>query len=185
VTSSLATYVLALVGVFFVALGAQAALHWLRFLRLRTSAILTWPPRPPRHRAVVRLVVLGMTMLAFVKLVVERRPPTDAFAEIAVLVFYLGLEPLARRVRYGFYEQGIWLDDGFLRYSEIGGLTWRDADELMLLAVPRMKQMARRLVVPRRHYAEARRLLHDRISSHEIHYGGALDLGVHDERDDV
>jgi hypothetical protein len=40
--------------------------------------------------------------------------------------------------------------------------------------------------VPPEHYAEARRLLRDKIHGHDIQFSGkALDLGAHDEREDV
>jgi hypothetical protein len=50
----------------------------------------------------------------------------------------------------------------------------------------RMRAMASRLVVPDSLYGAARRLLRDKIAAHDIHFTGkTLDLGVHDERDDV
>jgi len=49
-----------------------------------------------------------------------------------------------------------------------------------------MRAFARRLVVPHSHYGAARRLLRDKIAAHDIHFTGkTLDLGMHDERDDV
>ena len=43
----------------------------------------------------------------------------------------------------------------------------------------------RRLVVPREHYAEVRRVLRDRIAAHDIHFTfKTLDVGA-DERDRV
>ena len=49
-----------------------------------------------------------------------------------------------------------------------------------------MKRLAKLLTVPPQHYAEARRLLRDKITGHDIHFTGkALDLGAHDEREDV
>jgi hypothetical protein len=42
------------------------------------------------------------------------------------------------------------------------------------------------LTVPTNLYGEARRLLRDRIATHDIHFAGqTLDLGGHDEREDV
>ena len=71
-------------------------------------------------------------------------------------------------------------------YATIGGLTWREEPELTLVLIPRMQRLARRLVVPAEYYAEARRLLRDKIAGHELHFTGKpLDLGAHDERDDV
>jgi hypothetical protein len=50
----------------------------------------------------------------------------------------------------------------------------------------RMRAVARRLVVPDSYYGAARRLLRDKIATHDIHFTGkSLDLGLHDERDDV
>ena len=44
----------------------------------------------------------------------------------------------------------------------------------------------RRLVVPEPYFGQARRLLRDKIAAHDIHFTGkTLDLGSHDERDDV
>jgi hypothetical protein len=49
-----------------------------------------------------------------------------------------------------------------------------------------MKRLARRLIVPHEHYGAARRVLRDKIATFDIHFTGkALDLGAHDERDDV
>ena len=55
-----------------------------------------------------------------------------------------------------------------------------------LVIVSRLRNLARRLIVPGTHYAAARRLLRDKIAAHDIqlmHTG--LELGAHDERDDV
>jgi hypothetical protein len=55
-----------------------------------------------------------------------------------------------------------------------------------LIIISRLRNLARRLNVPAQHYAAARRLLRDKISKHDIHFGGTgLDLVDHDERDDV
>jgi hypothetical protein len=55
-----------------------------------------------------------------------------------------------------------------------------------LIITSRLRNLARRLIVPVNHYAAARRLLRDKIAKHDIHFtGGGLDLVGHDERDDV
>ena len=57
---------------------------------------------------------------------------------------------------------------------------------MTLVLIYRMRAFARRLVVPHSHYGAARRLLRDKIAAHDIHFTGkTLDLGMHDERDDV
>ena len=57
---------------------------------------------------------------------------------------------------------------------------------MTLVMMYRMRNFARRLIVPDVYYGAARRLLRDKIAAHDIHFTGkTLDLGQHDERDDV
>ena len=103
-----------------------------------------------------------------------------------MLVYYAYALPLSLKIGRGFYEDGIWADGGFMPYSSIGGLAWREGDQLTLVMMHRMRAFARRLVVPENYYGAARRLLRDKIAAHDIHFTGkTLDLGLHDERDDV
>ena len=55
----------------------------------------------------------------------------------------------------------------------------------MLVAAHRHQQ-AGRLTVPLDQFGDARRMLRDRIAAHRLHFTpGPLDLGGHDEREDV
>jgi hypothetical protein len=174
------------IGAFFLIANVRLGLALWAARRLRPAALLTWPPPKPRYylQSLVMALVLGL--LVMVKLAVARRPPQDVFGEMMMLLYFGYLVPASLRVEHGFYEQGLWLDDdAFLPYAEIGGLSWREEPDIALLAVPRGREVARRLAVPREHYAEARRLLRDRMASHEIDVHEVLDLGVHDARDDV
>ena len=57
---------------------------------------------------------------------------------------------------------------------------------MTLVLLHRWRSFARRLSVPQRYYGAARRVLRDKIAAHDIHFTGkTLDLGAHDERDDV
>jgi hypothetical protein len=108
------------------------------------------------------------------------------FGEGMMFIYYAYAIQLNIRIGRGLYEDGIWVETGFVRYTEIGGLTWRECDPPTLIVIYRRRQLARRLVVPQLHYGEVRRLLRQRIATHDIHFTGkSLDLGVHDERDDV
>ena len=70
-----------------------------------------------------------------------------------------------------------------MRYTDIGGLSWREEDQITLVLISRARRLARRLTVPQTLYGAARRLLRDRIAAHDIHFAGEkLDLGGHDER---
>ena len=49
-----------------------------------------------------------------------------------MFIYYGYLLPLSTRIRRGLYQDGIWTDSGFMRYTEIGGLTWKGDDTLVL-----------------------------------------------------
>jgi hypothetical protein len=181
------TLALALVvlGAGFLVANARLILDYWRFRRRSRAAILIWPsPKPPYYGTGLALgVVLGV--LVFYKLVVLHR---QVFGEGMMFLYYGYLLPLTLRIRRGFYEDGIWTDTGgFIPYHEIGGITWREGEhQATLIVISRLRNLARRLAVPLEQYAAARRLLRDRISKHDIQFTGTgLDLGGHDEREDV
>jgi len=170
---------------FFVA-DVRLFLQFLRFQRLRSSALLIWPGRkPPFYRLLLALGAV-LSLLIIYKLAFLHMHLMDVFGETMMLVYYAYAVPLSLRIGRGFYEEGIWADAGFIPYSRIGGLTWREGEQLTLVLIYRMRAFARRLVVPEMYYGAARRLLRDKIAAHDIHFTGKpLDLGMHDERDDV
>ena len=170
---------------FFVA-DVRLFLQFLRFQRLRSSALLIWPGRkPPFYRLLLALGAV-LSLLIIYKLAFLHMHLMDVFGETMMLVYYAYAVPLSLRIGRGFYEEGIWDDAGFIPYSRIGGLTWREGEQLTLVLIYRMRAFARRLVVPEMYYGAARRLLRDKIAAHDIHFTGKpLDLGMHDERDDV
>jgi hypothetical protein len=178
--------VLFVLGIGFLVANLRLIASFLRFLRVRSTAVLTWPtPKPPFYALFLALgVVLGL--LVFIKIIVQQRPAADAFAVFMMMLYYGYLIPLSLRIRRGFYEQGVWAEGGFLPYSRIGGIAWREQPEVTLLIIPRMKRLAHRLVVPDHHYGAARRLLRDRIAEGQIEFVGApLDLTDRDQREDV
>ena len=173
-------------GVGFFAANLRVFVQFVRFSRLRGSALLTWPgTRPPFYRLLLALgAVLSLVILY--KLLVWKMRLVDVFGETMMLVYYAYAVPLSLKIGRGFYEDGIWDEAGFVPYSRIGGLTWREGEQLTLVLIYRMRAFARRLVVPEKYYGAARRLLRDKIAAHDIHFTGkTLDLGMHDERDDV
>jgi hypothetical protein len=173
-------------GVGFAAANLRLLIQFIRFLRLRRTAVLTWPgPRPAYYGFLLGLgAVLGLLVLY--NLAVLLRHPAQLFGETMMLVYYGYAVPLSVQIKRGFYEDGIWAEGGFVRYGEIGGLTWREGPPLTLVLGYRQRPVARRVIVPPQHYAEARRLLLDRMEAHELHFTGKpLDLGLHDEREDI
>jgi hypothetical protein len=178
--------ILTLLGLGFLAANVHVFLQVRQFRRLRPSALLTWPgPAPPFYRF---LLVLGalLAVLVVFKIGVQHRPPWHAFGEAMMSLYYAYALPLSLRIGRGFYANGIWAESGFLPYSRIDGLRWRESAPPTLVVIDRGRQLARTLAVPEAHYGAARRLLRDRIGAHEIMFAGkSLDLGAHDERDDV
>jgi hypothetical protein len=186
VPQSLLSHVLVVLGAGFLVANIRLLLDVVRFFRMRSRALLTWPPQPPRYYGLIlgMAAILGVVLL--VKLLYLELPPTQVFGEAMMLTYYGYLVPLTTRIGRGFYEEGVWVDNGFLPYHKIGGLSWREGDQLTLLFIPRMQQVARKLVVPAPFYGAARRVLRDKIAGHDIDFWGkALDLGAHDERDDA
>jgi hypothetical protein len=179
-------FVLLVLGVGFMVANVRLLASFLRFLRVRSTAVLTWPtPRPPFYAVFIGLAIV-LALLVIVKLFFQQRPPADAFAVFMMMLYYGYLIPLSLRIRRGFYEDGIWVEGGFMRYSDIGGVAWREQPEVTLLVIPRMKRLAHRLVVPDQYYGAVRRLLRDRIAEGRIAFAGApLDLTDRDQRDDV
>ena len=178
--------ILLVLGFGFFAANMRLLFQFIRYLRLRSSALLTWPGRRPPFYGLLLALGVVLSLLVVYKLVVLRQGPADVFGETMMMVYYAYGVPLSVKISHGFYEDGIWADGGFVPYSRIGGLTWREGEQITLVMIYRMGQFARRLVVPEPLYGAARRVLRDKIAAHDIHFTGKpLDLGMHDERDDV
>jgi hypothetical protein len=176
--------ILLVLGLGFLVADARLILEYWRFRRRRRGALLIWAtPKPPYYGMALAIgVVLGF--LLFYKLVVLHR---QAFGESMMFLYYGYLLPLNLRIRRGFYEDGIWADTAFIPYNEVGGISWREGEhQVTLIVISRLRNLARRLVVPVENYGAARRLLRDKIAKHDIHFTGTgLDLGHRDERDEV
>ena len=178
----LITGTLLLLGAGFLIANARLALDYLHYLKRRRGALLIWrAPTPPfQGMAIGIAVVLGLVI--FYKILFSGQ---RAFGETMMFVYYAYLAPLSRRIGRGFYEDGIWADTAFIPYNEVGGISWREGQHsVSLIVISRLRNLARRLVVPLEHYGAARRLLRDKIGEHEIHFSGVgLDLDARDERD--
>lgn len=174
------------IGAGFLLVNLREFLQYYRFTRLRKSALLTWAgPQPPLYRLFLWVGAV-LAILVFYKLTILKLHPKYVFGETMMLVYYVYALPLGTKIERGFYEDGIWTAGGFVRYTNIGGLTWREGPEPTLVLLYRWRSFARRLSVPEALYGQARRVLRDKIAAHDIHFTGkSLDLGSHDERDDV
>jgi len=180
----LLTGVLLLLGVGFLGANLKLALDYVRYLRRRNGALLTWrTPKPPQYTFALGLgVALGL--LVFAKLVFLHR---QAFGESMMFLYYAYFFPMSLTIGRGFYEDGIWAETTFIPYNEVGGISWREGEHhVTLIVISRLRNLARRLTVPGDKYGAARRLLRDKIGEHAIHFTGTgLDLGGRDERDEA
>jgi hypothetical protein len=173
-------------GVGFLLANLRLLFHFVRFVRLKSSAVLIWPGRRPPFYGLLLALGAVLSLLIVYKLAVLRLHPIRVFGESMMLVYYGYAMPLSMKIGRGFYEDGIWSDGGFVRYSAIGGLAWREGEQVTLVLIDRVRQFARKLTVPQSYYGAARRVLRDKIAAHDIRFTGkSLDLGGHDERDDV
>src|SRR5687768_226775 len=180
------SYLLIGIGFFFLVVNLRLVYDLVRFMRIRSSAVLIWPGRTPPFYRLFLAVGAVLAVVIICKLAYLKLHPREVFGESMMLVYYSYTQPLSLKIGRGFYEEGIWAEGGFVRYSQIGGLAWREGEQLTLVMMFRMRNFARRLVVPEHYYGAARRVLRDKIAAHDIHFTGkTLDLGVHDERDDV
>ena len=180
----LVTTTLLMLGAGFLVANTRLILEYLRFRRRRPTALLVWRgPQPPYYGMGLGMaVVLGLIVMY--KIIISGQ---QAFGETMMFVYYGYLVPLSRRIRRGFYADGIWADTAFVPYNEVGGISWREGEHsVSLIVISRLRNLARRLIVPLEHYGAARRLLRDKIGDHEIHFSGVgLDLDAHDERDNA
>ena len=145
----------------------------------------------PYHLALmVGGVLLGILLFvtAYVELEYQKRGLAalpSMFGVTMMFLYYGYLLPLSTRIRRGLYASGIWTDSGFMRYTDIGGLTWKGDDTLV--AASRQKTLARRLRVPGVHLGEVRHYLREKIGDHAIEFdaGPGLHLGTRDTRESV
>lgn len=172
-------------GVLFVIVDLRVGWQIVSWWRRRRAAVVVWPaPKPPFYAINLAIGVL-LGILLFITVFVVPRPAASVFGVSMMFVYYGYLLPLSTRIRHGLYEDGVWTDAGFMRYTDIGGLTWKGSDTLVLAS--RHRPLARRLRVPGAHLGEVRHYLRDKIGAHDIEFdaGPGLHLGTRDNRESV
>ena len=171
-------------GLGFLGANLKVTVDLIKYRQRRHRALLTWQgPRPVYYRLNILLAVtLGLLLAA--KLV--RKEPDRAFGEAMMFVYYACLFPLSTRIARGFYGDGVWSDSGFMRWSQISAISWKEERDITLILISHFRNIARRLYVPANLYGEARRVLKDKVREHALRIGGSgLDLGSRAEDDAV
>jgi hypothetical protein len=190
--------ILLLLGVGFLIANLRTGLDLVRWRRRKATALLVWPAKKPPLYGLSLGIGVMLGALILLKAYLALRQVTTlgawaqafartAFGELMMFVYFGYMLPLSTRITRGLYADGIWTDTAFMRYEQIGGITWREGKILTLVIIARAKTLARRLEVPSRFLGEVRRLLRDKISSHTIpiDQGPGLHLGARDARDIV
>ncbi len=151
------------VAVYFSVLVVRGLARFLLFRRLRSTAVTTWPSRPPTgYRVLVGLGALSAALA--VVTVLRERPPHHVYSQAVMAVYFIAMVPLAMRIRRGLYEDGVWADTGFLPYRKIGRLAFRETPEIVLVLVPRGRSTGSfRLRVPPDEYGAVRKVLEEKI----------------------
>src|SRR3990172_8753002 len=101
-TQTALTVVLAGLGLYFLVLVIRALAGYLRFVRLRATAVLTWPVRRPAHFP----LLLGLGVLALGVAVLNgrmNRPLHHVASQVLIAVYFILVVPLATRIRLGLY----------------------------------------------------------------------------------
>lgn len=179
-------------GVLFVLVDVKVGAQIVGWWRRRAQAVVTWPgPKPPFYAINLLIgVLLGLLLLLTAYIEISRLQrgwgaAPSLFGLAMMFIYYGYLLPLSSRIRRGLYQDGIWTDSGFMRYTDIGGMTWKGDDTLVLASS--QKSTARRLRVPGAHLGEVRHCLREKITDHAIEFdaGPGLHLGTRDTRESV
>jgi hypothetical protein len=174
---NLLTIALLSFGLYFSVLLARGLAGYLRFCRVRPTALLTWPVKRPANFGMLiglGVVAAGVTVLNGVL----HRPLHHVFSQAIMSLYFILMVPLSARIHLGFYRDGVWADDGFLPYARIGRLAFRETPEIVLILLPRDGASGSfRLPVPRDEYGAVRKVLEEKIRAHVVNVEGGL-LGL-------
>ena len=109
-----------LLGAGFLAANARLALEYVRFLKRRRAALLTW--RGPKPSYYVMQLAIGVLLGVILFYNVARmfriyhavRLDWRIFGQAMMFLYYAYLFPLSRGIARGFYEDGIWAESAFI-----------------------------------------------------------------------
>jgi hypothetical protein len=178
--------VLFLFGVGFLAANLKLLREMVRYRRRRRSALLVWPGTKPPYYGFMLGLGAALGLLLALEIFVQRRRPDQLFGETMMFIYYGYLFPLSTRIARGFYRDGVWADTGFMPWTQISAVAWKEEAGVTLILVSQFRSIARRLQVPGPLYGQARRLLRDKVKTHDIQTGGTgLDLGSRPAEDTV
>jgi hypothetical protein len=161
-SETLLTFVLLAFGAYFGVLLVGGLARYLRFRRLRSTALINWRARSGQLPLLVALGLLAAGVAVLNGGL--QRPLTHVLSQAVMALYFLLMVPLLARIRPGLYRDGVWADGGFLPYASIGRLAFFETPEIVLVLLPRGGlRGVFRLFVPPQEYAAVRKLLEDQI----------------------
>jgi hypothetical protein len=167
---------LAFLGLYFGVQLARGITGYLRYRRVAPTAVVTWPaPRPAQLPWLTLLGVLGAVLAAFNASV--GRPLHHVVGLALMAVYFLGMVPLARRIRLGLYRDGVWAHRGFLRWGDVARVAFVEGPPIVLLLKPRHGGASHKLPVPGGEYGAVRKLLEEKAREGVLHLDPAI-LGI-------
>jgi hypothetical protein len=156
-------------GLYFAVQLGRGVAGYLRYRRVAPTALVTWPAPVPAR--LPWLFLLGVTGAATAGVNAWMHRPAHHVAGLALMAaYFLGLVPLARRIRLGLYRDGVWAHRGFLPWGEVARIAFVEAPEIVLLLTPRQSAAPFKLPVPAAEYGTVRKVLEQKARA------GALQL---------
>ena len=149
------------IGLYFAVQLGRGVAGFLRYHRMAPTALVTWPPPVPAQLPWLLLLgAAGAVTAAFNAWM--HRPATHVAGLALMAVYFLGLVPLARRIRLGLYRDGVWGHRGFLPWPDVARIAFVEAPEIVLLLTPRRTGTPFKLPVPAAEYGTVRKILEEK-----------------------
>lgn len=148
-------------GVYFAVQLLRGLGGYLRYRAVASTAVVTWPaPSPAQYPLLVALGAAGAVLAALNAAM--RRPLHHVVALLLMAVYFLGLVPIARRIRLGLYRDGVWAHRGFLAWSRVGRIAFVEEPQIVLLLTHRRTGAPFKLPVPATEYGTVRKVLEEK-----------------------
>ena len=149
---------------------------YLRYRSAAPTALATWPAPPPAQLPWLAVLgALGAFLAAFNAWV--GRPAHHVIALALMAAYFLGMVPLARRIRLGLYRDGVWAHRGFLRWGDVARIAFVEGSPIVLLLTPRQGGASYKLPVPGGEYGAVRKVLEEKARAGALHLEPGI-LGI-------
>ncbi len=163
-------------GLYFAVQLGRGAAGYLRYRRVAPTALVSWPtPVPAQQPWLVLLGITGAVTAAFNAWM--ERPVSHVTGLALMAAYFLGLMPLARRIRLGLYRDGVWAHRGFLPWPDVARIAFVEAPEIVLLLSPRHQAVPFKLPVPAAEYGTVRKILDEKLRTGTLRLEPAI-LGL-------